>query len=31
LSWSITALAGRRDNYQAHPLNGPLLEQLRLK
>jgi ABC-type transport system substrate-binding protein len=29
LNWSNTALAGERvDNYQAHPIGGPLLEQL---
>jgi YVTN family beta-propeller protein len=29
LSWSNTALAGERiGNYQAHPIRGPLLEQL---
>ena len=32
LSWSNTALVGERvDNYQAHPLRGPLLEQLWVK
>ena len=29
LNWSNTALAGERiGNYQAHPIRGPLLEQL---
>ena len=29
VSWYITALAAERvGNYQAHPLRGPLLEQL---
>jgi YVTN family beta-propeller protein len=32
LNWSLTALTGERvDNYQAHPLKGPLLEQLWVK
>ena len=32
LNWSTTALTGERvGNYQAHPLKGPLLEQLWVK
>ena len=32
LNWANTALTGERvDNYQAHPLRGPLLEQLWVK
>jgi peptide/nickel transport system substrate-binding protein len=32
LNWSLTALTGERvGNYQAHPLRGPLLEQLWVK